>query len=78
MKGHGGTQLLRVKNFCARFSEDAFEQLSHSLIMSWEDIPKYNPYLDISRIFSNARTDKGETIGDEPGLVRAEDDDIGY
>ncbi|GKG46548.1 hypothetical protein Tco_0501394, partial [Tanacetum coccineum] len=37
-----------------------------------------DPYLDISRIFSNTRTNGAETIGYEPGLVSDDDNGIDY
>ncbi|GJQ91436.1 hypothetical protein Tco_0002575 [Tanacetum coccineum] len=69
-EGSWGNATQEVMNFYAwlRRCFDNFHELDYELLIKIEEY----------WIFSNARTDKGETIGDEPGLVRAEDDDIGY
>ncbi|GKE03191.1 hypothetical protein Tco_1395209 [Tanacetum coccineum] len=48
---------------------------THANHLEADDIPKSDPYLDISRIFGNARQDGGETIRDEAKLERDHDDD---
>ncbi|GJV98836.1 hypothetical protein Tco_1554088 [Tanacetum coccineum] len=55
-----------------------WENFEHENHMEGDVNSNYNPYLDISIIFSNVGMNNGKTIQDEPELIGDDDDDVGY